>query len=282
VHLRFVTRGRLVAPVMLLVLSMQLGAACFVAADAASAQSTSAYRLDVYRESGLLISGAGLLFGGLAVQSNQQPLTQAEIDALDRNQVNWLDRSATEQWSTGADLASDVLLVTSVASPLVLAIAEARGGEGVRVGIMYAESVLLNNGIVQLLKGVTDRTRPFAYNDDPGIPEEKKMEKTTRRSFPSGHTGNAFAAAVFLASTYSRLHPESPARKWVWAGSLTAATATGYLRYEAGKHFPTDIIAGAVVGASLGYLVPKLHETGNVYVTPSSGGVTLGVVIGFH
>ena len=143
------------------------------------------------------------------------------------------------------------------------------------------ETILLNNGVVQLLKGATDRTRPYAYNDDPGIPEEKKSEVTTRRSFPSGHTANAFAAAVFLGTTYSKLHPESSARKWVWAGSLTAATAVGCLRYRAGKHFPTDIITGAVIGASIGYLVPKLHETGVVYLAPSEGGAAVGAALRF-
>ena len=35
---------------------------------------------------------------------------------------------------------------------------------------------------------------------------------------------------------------------------------TGYLRFKAGKHFPTDIIVGYGVGATIGYLVPELHK----------------------
>jgi len=221
------------------------------------------------------------LFAGLAVQSNQEPLTLAEIEALDPSDVNAFDRPATEQWSTDADIASDVLLMTLMASPVALAVTETGNKNGLTLGVMYAETVLLNNGIVQLLKGVTDRTRPFAYNDDPDIPEEKKSETTTRRAFPSGHTANAFAAAVFLSSTYAKLHPQSSSRTWVWAGSLTAATAVGYFRYRAGKHFPTDIITGAVIGASFGYLIPKLHETGVVYVVPSEGGAAVGAVLRF-
>jgi len=255
--------------------------ALLFAPSPAAAQSTSPYRLVTYREWGLSLAGAGLVFAGLAVQSHQQPLTLAEIEALDPNDVSSFDRSATEQWSTGADLASDVLVMTLMASPMALAIAETGNKNGLTLGIMYAETVLLNNGVTQLLKGATDRTRPFAYNDDPEIPEDKKQQPNTRRSFPSGHTANAFAAAVFLGTTYSKLHPESSARKWVWAGSLTAATAVGYFRYRAGKHFPTDIITGAVIGASFGYLVPKLHETGTVYVAPSNGGVELGAVLRF-
>jgi membrane-associated phospholipid phosphatase len=263
-----------------LVLAQFIVAFLFAPAPAL-AQSADPYELSTYREWGLSLTGAGLLLAGLAVQSNQQPLTLAEIEALDPNDVNAFDRPATGRWSTGADLASDVLVLTLIASPVTLAIAEAGSKNGLTLGLMYAETVLLNNGVTQLLKGATDRTRPFAYNDDPEIAEEKKQQTNTRRSFPSGHSANAFAAAVFLGTTYSKLHPESSARNWVWAGSLTAATAVGYFRYRAGKHFPTDIITGAVIGASFGYLIPKLHETGAVYVAPSEGGAALGAVLRF-
>jgi membrane-associated phospholipid phosphatase len=259
----------------------QLASATFLRVEPAAAQSPSPYKLATYREWGLSLAGAGLLFAGFAVQSNQQALTPVEVDALDPADVNSFDRPATEQWSTGADLASDVLVMTLMASPVALAIAETGNKNGLTLGVMYAETILLNNGVVQLFKGVTERTRPLAYSDDPEIPEEEKLETSTRRSFPSGHTANAFAAAVFLGSTYSKLHPESSARKWVWAGSLTAATTVGFLRYRAGKHFPTDIITGAVIGAGFGYLVPKLHETGSVYVSPSGGGVTMGAILLF-
>jgi len=267
-------------PIVVLFLA-QLGSILLVPYEPASAQSTSRYRLATYREWGLSLAGAGLLFAGFAVQSNQQPLTLEEIDGLDANDVNSFDRPATEQWSTGAAVASDVLVMTLMASPVALAIAETGNKNGLTLGVMYAETILLNNGVIQLLKGSTNRIRPLAYNDDPEVPEEEKLETSTRRSFPSGHTANAFSAAVFLSSTYAKLHPESSARTWVWAGSLTAATAVGYLRYRAGKHFPTDIIAGAVIGASFGYLIPKLHETGAVYVAPSEGGVELGAVLQF-
>ncbi len=46
----------------------------------------------------------------------------------------------------------------------------------------------------------------------------------------------------------------------MWAGSLTLAATTGYMRYQGGKHFPTDIISGAIIGSLAGWGVPKLHE----------------------
>ena len=40
-----------------------------------------------------------------------------------------------------------------------------------------------------------------------------------------------------------------------------AAAATGALRVVAHQHFPTDAIAGAVVGFAVGWIVPALHAT---------------------
>lgn len=35
------------------------------------------------------------------------------------------------------------------------------------------------------------------------------------------------------------------------------------LRYEAGKHYPTDLIVGAAFGSLVGWGIPKLHEVKN-------------------
>ena len=146
---------------------------------------------------------------------------------------------------------------------------------------MYGEVLLVNNGLGELLNGVTNRTRPFVYNLNLNIPPEAKLEVEARRAFPSGHTANAFAAAVFLSSVYAKLHPGSSATPWIWAGSLTLAAATGYMRYRGGKHFPTDITSGAIIGSLIGWGLPKLHEIDDVNLTvaPSGGGIALGLML---
>jgi membrane-associated phospholipid phosphatase len=56
------------------------------------------------------------------------------------------------------------------------------------------------------------------------------------------------------------IHGDSIWTKLLWGSSLTAAAMTGYARVKAGKHYPTDIIASAVVGFAIGYLIPTLHK----------------------
>ena len=157
---------------------------------------------------------------------------------------------------------SNALVLTLMAAPLGLAIATPGSRQSWTVAAMYGEVLLVGNGLGELLNGVTNRTRPFVYNLDPDIPEEAKREVEARRAFPSGHTTNSFAAAVFLSSVYAKLHPGSSARTWMWASSLTLAATTGYMRYQGGKHYPTDIISGAIIGSLVGWAVPKLHEIG--------------------
>lgn len=45
---------------------------------------------------------------------------------------------------------------------------------------------------------------------------------------------------------------------WMWRGCLAATTAI--LRVQAGKHFYTDILAGAVAGSAIGLLISYLHR----------------------
>jgi membrane-associated phospholipid phosphatase len=100
-----------------------------------------------------------------------------------------------------------------------------------------------------------------------------------RRSFPSGHAAQSFAAMVFFASVYEQLHPDNSG--WVWAGCVGSAATIGWLRHEAGYHFTTDILAGVAIGAAAGWLVPRLHEVGGDQETGVPEGVRFAVGFAF-
>jgi hypothetical protein len=256
--------------------------ACVTLCPVSRAQQHFPYELNPWLDGGLAAGGVALLAGAVVVQQGQEPLTPEEVAALDPADINGFDRSATEQWSPTAADVSDVLVWTMMAAPVGLAIATPGSRQSWTIAAMWGEALLLNNGMMQLLKGVTDRTRPFVYNDDPDIPDELRLEVSARRSFPSSHTANAFASAVFFSSVYAKLHPTSSARPWIWAGSLTLAATTGYLRYQAGKHYPTDIISGALIGSLIGWGVPKLHEVTGVSLSVGpgeKGSTVIGVML---
>ncbi len=63
-------------------------------------------------------------------------------------------------------------------------------------------------------------------------------------SFPSGHTIAAFAALPVLLREY-------PSMKWFW---ISFAVLVGLSRLYLGVHYPSDVVAGALIGYVLGSL----------------------------
>ncbi|MHB8799600.1 MAG: phosphatase PAP2 family protein [Thermoanaerobaculia bacterium] len=72
------------------------------------------------------------------------------------------------------------------------------------------------------------------------------------RSFPSGHATQAFAVASVIATSYDQL--------WVKATAYGAATLTAYGRLRRGKHFLTDVVAGAAIGTLVGRSVVRFNR----------------------
>jgi membrane-associated phospholipid phosphatase len=227
------------------------------AATNVSAQSP--YQLRTGREIAIFGIGAATGVSALVLEKQLNPLTSADINALDRSTINSFDRGATYRFSHTADQLSDVTLAGNVALIGALTLGTPTMRQEVKtIGVMFLETALLANGVQRSVKNIVQRTRPYAYNPD--APLADKLDRETRQSFFSGHATNAFAAAVFTGTTFSHYFPTSRYRPLVWVGSLGLASATAVLRYEGGKHFPTDLIAGAAFGSLVGWGIPKLHE----------------------
>ena len=60
-------------------------------------------------------------------------------------------------------------------------------------------------------------------------------------SFPSGHTATAFALATSLSITYPKWYVIAPSALW--------ACSVGVSRMNEGVHYPSDVLAGAAIGA---------------------------------
>ena len=122
---------------------------------------------------------------------------------------------------------------------------------------LLQQALMLTSALSGYAKSVPMHATPLVYDDD--VPVSEKMKPHNASSFFSNHTTSAFTTAVYSAYTFQLRHPGSPLVPWAWGGSLALAAGTGTMRILAGKHFPTDVIAGAAVGAFCGYVVPRLH-----------------------
>jgi membrane-associated phospholipid phosphatase len=204
-------------------------------------------------------AGAGLvLAGGLVMHFRTQGLTPAQVNSLDRFDNPGLDRSATDRWNPQVAKSSDGLLYASFTLPALMMIHPKARKDFLAVGFIYAEVAMLTVGVTELAKNLVLRPRPYVYNED--LSMNLKTDADSRQSFFSGHASLTAALCFTTAKVFSDYSDNPTHEALVWTGAVILPAVTSYLRYEAGKHFPSDIIAGYFVGATIGYLVPWLHK----------------------
>lgn len=230
-------------------------------------------------------SGAGLLAaGGILARIQTRPFTEAQINSLDKYNIPGFDRPATNKWNPDAALASDIILYGSVTLPAFLMIDKRMRKDFLVIGFIYAQTAMLTLGATELTKGLSRRVRPFVYNENVAL--ERKMERDARLSFFSGHTSITTALCFTTAKVFSDYSDNPTHEALVWTAAATVPIATAYLRYEAGKHFPSDVIAGYFIGGAIGYLVPWLHRrkpiSKGMTLSPFSTGDGLGVYFSYR
>jgi hypothetical protein len=263
-----------------------LAAAAILSAAAPSfAGERRAFSLYPLRDAEIVAAGASLLgVGKYSVSETRahDPLT------LSRNDVPGFDRIALDLHSRRAGSMSDYtvrscgFLAALVAGSPLLARDDDAFSEAVVNFAMYAETMLLEQGMTELAKGVFRRSRPYAY--DSSLSTETRKERNAALSFWSGHTASAFACAMFAGYVYQERNPRSEYRVPIWIGGMSVAALTAVLRVRAGQHFPTDVIAGAAAGSFAGWVVPCLHRarlSGVAVVTVVCGEPGLGIHVAF-
>lgn len=113
-------------------------------------------------------------------------------------------------------------------------------------------SVGVSSLISEAVKRTFNRTRPADK-----YPNEIFVNDPVHgKSFPSGHTSLAFATATTLSLQYKKWYVTAPCFLW--------ASLVGYSRMYKGKHYPSDVGAGILVGIGSGllshYLTKKIFR----------------------
>ena len=114
--------------------------------------------------------------------------------------------------------------------------------DAVYVGTSVAGTFVLPYG----MKYLFDRERPYERYPHRVHP----FSTESSPSFPSGHTATAFALATSLSIKYPKWYVIAPSAVW--------ACSVGVSRMNEGVHYPTDVLAGAAIGAGCAVL--------NIYV----------------
>jgi undecaprenyl-diphosphatase len=115
---------------------------------------------------------------------------------------------------------------------------------GWQVGFHTTLTLLIAQGIAQLLKRVINRPRPYRVLENAVALKPPPCEY----SFPSGHTCAAFAIALSLTSFY-------PLGGFIY---LPLAMMVGYSRVYLGVHYPTDVLVGFLISLFAWAINPNL------------------------
>ncbi len=104
----------------------------------------------------------------------------------------------------------------------------------------------------RIIKNLVERTRPC---DTESIrPYLRNLIGCGGFSFPSSHATNHFALATFWYLSIKNLKLQKWHWLWFWAALIS------YAQIYVGKHYPLDILAGTILGISIGLFTYKLFS----------------------
>lgn len=141
--------------------------------------------------------------------------------------------------------------ITSISIPVLMgSVALIQQNDALLKDAIYVgASIGVNTALTYAFKYTVDRQRPYSKYPELNVAPEYYESSA---SFPSGHSSVAFATATALTLKYPKWYVIAPA--YLWAGSV------GYSRMNLGVHYPTDVLAGAVLGVGSAFLTFKVNE----------------------
>jgi membrane-associated phospholipid phosphatase len=177
-------------------------------------------------------------------------LAQSGIQKFDDRTLEYLAAHRTPGQTKAWLFISNTNDYVNVGIPAGLLVAGLiRNDPDMKQNALYIASSTATTAIINvLLKKLIRRPRPFITNV-----HLTAVYQPTSWSFPSGHTSAAFSSATAVARAYPKWYVIAPSLLW--------SSAVGYSRMYLGVHNPSDVAAGAILGAgtAFGFDFLKAH-----------------------
>jgi len=130
---------------------------------------------------------------------------------------------------------------------LLALIFDLKNGKKIILGVLLITLIyfFLNDWLIKsmILEHIFWRERPYLI-----LPQEifANGESWQDSSFPSGHLAITLALITLFIYYYRRF--------WVWMAGILLAILMAFSRIHNGMHYPSDVLAGAVLGILYGFL----------------------------
>jgi membrane-associated phospholipid phosphatase len=211
-----------------------------------------AYQL--FAETDLPLVGIGLVFASARLIRTQPAYCAPECNRAD---LNLIDRSTAGFWNPGWSTASDIGIYSLMGGAMTVLVVDEGALPALNDAVVVAESGLMATALSSVMTLAAGRPRPFLFGEKAPLADRNSPDGGL--SFLSSHATVSFAIVTSLYVTERRLHPGETLSYVVLGAGLATASFVGTARVLAGRHFITDSIGGAIVGTSVGILVPALH-----------------------
>jgi len=148
-------------------------------------------------------------------------------------------------------------------------LSKGRGDVARRLFAVDAEALAVNALLTSIVQRAVGRERPFAQGCGTVGHPACTSPDDRNTSFFSGHTSFAFTAATLLCFQHGRLNLYGDGDRFVCPAALAVASLTGLLRIGADRHWATDVLTGAAVGAAAGSVVSITHISRDSSAAPA-------------
>jgi len=209
----------------------------------------------------LFTAGDALLAGGVVIAARL-------IHPLDEHYRRRLQDSSTQ---ANRKLQTLATIVRTTAAPGAYVIGASLYTAGrlsdnrkmAELGLYGTEALLVGELSATALKWTIGRARPFTGEGPNSYGFGRGFGSNSYKSFPSGHSVSAFAAAAAVTSETSRWAPNT---RWIVGPVLYGGAAlVGASRMYNNQHWASDVIIGAGIGTFAGLKVVRFNHshTGN-------------------
>lgn len=236
---------------------------CFMASAIAAPAENPRFQVSWRKDVPFALGSAAIsLFGNYRYSQMEIP---PEDEVFPENKLFPWDRPIAGRYNKNAITASEWIVGLGVAPFVLGSVSAYRGdatwGEFGAFSLMLVEALAIQNGVNVAVRSLELWPRPYIYGTSTeALNAKEKAKGEAYGSFFSGHASAAFTIAVFTSEWFSEIYPASTCKNIVWASTLSMAGFVGVLRIAGGKHYPSDVIIGSLVGAGISYGVIQAHK----------------------